>query len=438
MGKREIEKMKDFSLTDELNIKEKAVDLVTCCEEKVIDSFKEIDERTLIFQSRILKAFQNNRISDAHFSWATGYGYDDLGRDGLEKVYADVFKAEKALVRTNIVNGTHAIALGMLGVLREGDSLLYITGIPYDTMQTVIGFSDNQGKKDGTLRDYGIKYDSIELKNNCIDLEELAKIMKISPPTMVAIQRSTGYGWRNPITVNQIAEAAELIKKYNPETLILVDNCYCEFVELQEPSEVGIDIVCGSLIKNPGGGLALSGGYVLGRSDLIDMIAYRLTCPGIGQECGLTYGQTRNMLQGLFMAPHVTAGALKGAILCGAVYKELGYDIIPEVDDPRADIIQAIRLKSEAAVTSFCTGIQRAAPVDSYLSPVASPMPGYKDKIIMAAGTFVQGASIELSADAPIRPPYNVYFQGGLTYEHSKLGILYSLNNMLNDGLIDL
>ena len=413
----------------------KIEELVEKTEEDLLESFRLIDKRTYEIQKRVLDAFRDNRVSDSHFAWNTGYGYDDAGREVTEKVYAQVFGAEKALVRTNIVNGTHAISLGILGVLKSGDKLVYCTGEPYDTLKSIIGDEDASA---GTLKELGIDYGSVDLIDGDFDYKTIKKIIENENPKMLAIQRSTGYGWRKTITVNQIEDFVKFVRSLGSNAVILVDNCYCEFISQVEPSHVGVDLVCGSLIKNPGGGLALSGGYIVGREELIDRIAYRLTCPGIGGECGLTFGQTRSILQGLFMAPHIAAGALKAAMLFGKFYGDLGFEICPNMSDERADIIQAIRLNSPEAVSSFCMGIQAAAPIDSFVAPVASEMPGYADKVIMAAGTFVQGASIELSADGPIREPFNVYFQGCLTYEHGKTGLVSSAQTLVNSGFLSI
>ena len=322
-----------------------------------------------------------------------------------------------------------------MGCLRPGDELIYCSGGPYDTLEEVIGI---RGEGMGSLKEYGITYKQVELlPDGSIDLETLGKT--ISEKTkMVSIQRATGYSWRNSITVNQIAETAEFVHRINPEIICMTDNCYGEFLDIKEPTDVGIDVMAGSLIKNPGGRLALTGGYVCGRRDLIEKISYRMTCPGIGGECGLTFGQTRAILQGLFMAPKVVNGAVKGAMLCGKAYEMLGFDIRPGVNDDRSDIIQSVKLGSPEAVVAFCEGIQAAAPIDSHVTPVPWAMPGYESDVVMAAGAFVQGSSIELSADAPIREPYIVYFQGGLTYEHSKFGVLKSMNQLYKKGLINI
>lgn len=425
----------DELLIKELNIHPDVLKTVKRAEEEIAPSFKKLDDIMAYNQYKVLAALQKHRIADMHFSWNTGYGYDDPGREACEKVYAEIFGAEAALVRPTIVNGTHALAITLMGCLRPGDELIYCSGGPYDTLEEVIGI---RGEGMGSLKEYGITYKQVELlPDGSIDLETLGKT--ISEKTkMVSIQRATGYSWRNSITVNQIAETAEFVHRINPEIICMTDNCYGEFLDIKEPTDVGIDVMAGSLIKNPGGGLALTGGYVCGRRDLIEKISYRMTCPGIGGECGLTFGQTRAILQGLFMAPKVVNGAVKGAMLCGKAYEMLGFDIRPGVNDDRSDIIQSVKLGSPEAVVAFCEGIQAAAPIDSHITPVPWAMPGYESDVVMAAGAFVQGSSIELSADAPIREPYIVYFQGGLTYEHSKFGVLKSMNQLYKKGLIDI
>lgn len=411
-------------LRDRFGISPKVLDHVKKCEEAVSGRFDRLDDIMAYNQYKVLDAFQKNRICDRHFSWNTGYGYDDAGRDALEQVYADVFNAEAALVRPIIVNGTHALTLTLMGILRPGDRLIYCTGAPYDTLEEVIGI---RGEGKGSLREYGVSYSQVELRDDGrIDFDALGEA--IGPDTrMVTLQRATGYGWRRAITIEEIKEWADFVHGINPDIVCMVDNCYGEFLHTLEPTDVGADIMAGSLIKNPGGGLALTGGYVAGRRDLVEKISYRMTSPGIGGECGLTFGQTRTMLQGLFIAPKTVNGAVKGAVLCAEVFSSLGFPVCPEADDERSDIIQAVRLGSPEAVIAFCKGIQASAPVDSHVSPEPWDMPGYEDPVIMAAGAFVQGSSIELSADAPIREPYNVYFQGGLTYEHSKFGVIKAL-----------
>lgn len=424
----------DF-LKSEFDVAEEVLRTVSAAEKEIEGLFGEIDEITVFNQYKVLAAFQKNRISDMHFGWNTGYGYDDPGREALERVYADVFHTEAALVRPIIVNGTHALTLTLTGILRPGDELIYCTGSPYDTLEEVIGI---RGEGKGSLREFGITYRQVELtEEGSIDLETLRNT--ISDKTrMITIQRATGYGWRKAITIDEIAEAARMIKEINPEIILMADNCYGEFLDIKEPTDVGVDVIAGSLIKNPGGGLALTGGYIAGRKDLIDQISYRMTSPGIGGECGLTFGQSRTMFQGFFMAPRTVNGALKGALLCGQVFRNLGFEVCPKPEDKRSDIIQAVRLGSPEAVVAFCQGIQAAAPIDSHVKPEPWDMPGYESQVVMAAGAFVQGSSIELSADAPIRPPYNVYFQGGLTYEHSKFGVIMALSELYKKGLVTL
>ena len=422
-------------LTGEFNISENVMKLIDESEKAVSDKFSELDDVMTYNQYKVLDAFQKNGIRDMHFSWNTGYGYDDPGREATERVYADIFHTEAALVRPIIVNGTHALTLTLTGILRPGDELIYCTGSPYDTLEEVIGI---RGEGKGSLKEYGITYKQVELTaDGRIDLNALREA--ISDKTrMVTVQRATGYGWRKAITIEEIEEWASFVKSIDPEIICMADNCYGEFLHTKEPTDVGVDVVAGSLIKNPGGGLALTGGYIAGRQDLIDNISYRMTSPGIGGECGLTFGQTRTMLQGLFIAPKTVNGAVKGAILCAKAFEMLGYDVCPKAEETRSDIIQAVKLGTPESVIAFCKGIQAAAPVDSQVSPEPWDMPGYDDPVIMAAGAFVQGSSIELSADAPIRPPYIVYFQGGLTYEHSKFGVIKALQELYDKGLLNI
>lgn len=422
-------------LSETLGISPKVLDLIDQAEEDIESAFSHLDDIMAFNQYKVLSAFQKNRISDMHFAWNTGYGYDDPGREALEKVYADIFKTDSALVRPIIVNGTHALTLTITGILRPGDELIYCTGAPYDTLEEVIGI---RGEGKGSLKDFGINYQQVELtEDGNIDLETLKS--SISDKTrMVTVQRATGYGWRKAITIEQIEEWAHFVHDINPDIICMVDNCYGEFLDTKEPTEVGADVLAGSLIKNPGGGLALTGGYIAGRSDLIENISYRMTSPGIGGECGLTFGQTRTMFQGLFLAPKTVNAAVKGAVLCARVFERLGYEVCPKAEDTRSDIIEAVKLGSPEAVVAFCEGIQAAAPIDAHVKPVPWAMPGYEDQVVMAAGAFVQGSSIELSADAPIRPPYIVYFQGGLTYEHSKFGVIKALQALYEQQLIHL
>lgn len=424
-------------LKNNFGISEKVIALIDESEREVSPVFEELDDIMTYNQYKVLDVFQKNRLADRHFSWNTGYGYDDAGREMIEKVYADVFHAEAALCRPTLVNGTHALAITLLGLLRPGDELIYCTGTPYDTLETVIGLK-NYEPGNGSLKDYGVTYKQVELlPDGNIDYEGLRNT--ISDRTrMVTLQRSTGYGWRKAITIDKIEEWASFVSDINPDIIKMVDNSYGEFLDTKEPTDVGADVMAASLIKNPGGGLALTGAYVAGRKDLINRIQYRMTCPGIGGECGLTFGQTRSMFQGLFIAPRVVNGAVKGAVLCGRVFEKLGYDVCPKPEDKRSDIIEAVRLGTPEAVVSFCQGVQAAAPIDSYVKPIPWDMPGYDDQVVMAAGAFVQGSSIELSADAPIREPYNVYFQGGITYEHSKFGVIKALQALVDDNIITL
>jgi len=420
-------------LNQEFGIHEAVLNAVSTAEEQVKNIFGELDDIMAYNQYKVLDAFQKNRISDMHFGWNTGYGYNDPGREALEKVYSDIFKTDAALVRPIIVNGTHALTLTLTGILRPGDELIYCTGNPYDTLEEVIGI---RGEGKGSLKDFGIKYKQVELTaEGAIDLQGLRAA--ITPNTrMVSVQRATGYGWRKAITIREIEECFRFVKSIRSDIVCMVDNCYGEFLDTKEPTEVGADVVAGSLIKNPGGGLALTGGYIAGRADLIETVSYRMTSPGIGGECGLTFGQTRTMLQGLFLAPKTVNGAVKGAILCAKVFENLGFEVCPKPEDKRSDIIEAVKLGSPEAVIAFCEGIQAAAPVDAHVKPVPWDMPGYEDQVIMAAGAFIQGSSIELSADAPIRAPYIVYFQGGLTYEHSSFGVIKALQALYDKGLV--
>ena len=417
-----------FGISDEI------LSLIAESEAALEDAFAHLDDIMAYNQYKVLDAFQKNNIRELHFSWKTGYGYDDPGRDALESVYAEIFGTDAALVRPIIVNGTHALTLTLTGILRPGDEMIYCTGAPYDTLEEVIGI---RGEGKGSLKEYGITYKQVELsEDGHIDLQALKEA--ISPATrMVCVQRATGYGWRKAITIEEIQEWASFVKATDPSIICMVDNCYGEFLHTKEPTQVGVDVLAGSLIKNPGGGLALSGGYIAGREDLIEKISYRMTSPGIGGECGLTFGQTRSMMLGLFIAPKTVNGAVKGAILCAEAFRRLGYDVCPLPKDPRSDIIQAVKLGSAEAVIAFCQGIQAAAPVEANVVPTPWDMPGYESQVIMADGCFIQGSSIELSADAPIREPYAVYFQGGLTYEHSKFGVIKALQALQNEGLVD-
>ncbi|MFC4766410.1 aminotransferase class I/II-fold pyridoxal phosphate-dependent enzyme [Effusibacillus consociatus] len=394
---------------------------------------KRIEENVLRNQAKVLAAFQEAKVSDYHFSSSTGYGYNDRGREIIEQVYATTFRAEAALVRPHIVSGTHAICLGLFGVLRPEDELLYITGAPYDTLEEVIGVRGNAG--DGSLRDFGVTFHSVPLRNNKIDWDEIRRRIH-SKTKMVGIQRSSGYAWRPSFTVAEIRQMVRFVKEIKPDVIVMVDNCYGEFTETEEPTEAGADLVVGSLIKNPGGGLAPTGGYLVGRSEIIHRAACRLTAPGIGAEQGAMLGTNRGILQGFFLAPHVVGEALKGAVYASAMFERVGLETSPRWEESRTDIIQAVRLGSKERLIAFCQAIQSAAPVDSHVKPEPWDMPGYEDPVIMAAGAFVQGASIELSADGPIRDPYIGFMQGGITYEHVQLAILSALETMKERKLL--
>jgi len=406
--------------------------------EKALENLKErfeaIDKIAEHNQAKVLRAMQKNKVSAACFVGTTGYGYDDFGRDNLERVYADVFHTEAALVRPQITCGTHALTIALSANLLPGDELLSPVGLPYDTLQEVIGIRPSPC----SLAEYGVTYNQVDLlPDGTFDYENIAKA--ISPKTkMITIQRSKGYATRPTFSVTQIGELISFCKKIKPDLIAMVDNCYGEFVEVIEPSDVGADMTVGSLIKNPGGGLAPIGGYIAGTKACVDRCAYRLSAPGLGQEVGANLGLMTSLYQGFFLAPTVTAGAEKGAIFAANLYEPLGFRCVPNATESRHDIIQAVELGSEEGMIAFCKGIQAAAPVDSFATPWPSDMPGYKDRVIMAAGAFVQGSSIELSADGPIRPPYAVYFQGGLTWYHAKLGILMSLQKMVDAGLVTL
>ncbi len=424
-------------LAETFNIDPKVTKIVQEAENDVLGEFARLDEIMAYNQYKVLAAFQKNRIRDLHFGWQTGYGYDDAGRDAIEAVFADVFHTDGALVRTTFVNGTHALATVLLGILRPGDELIYATGDPYDTLQTVIGLT-NYTPGNGSLRDYGVTFKKVDLlSDGSIDIEGV-KAAITDKTKMITAQRATGYSWRKAITMEEIERLMQEIQAVNPKIVKMVDNSYGEFLDTKEPSDVGADVMASSLIKNPGGGIVLSGAYVAGRQDLIDQIQYRMTCPGIGGECGLTYGQTRTMLQGFFMAPRAANAALKGAILCGKAYEKLGFEVSPKTAGNRSDIVQSIKFNNPDKMIAFCEGIQAAAPVDSFAKPVPGDMPGYEDQVIMAAGAFVQGSTIELSADGPMREPYIAYFQGGLTYEHSKFGVIKSIDTLHKKGLIEL
>ena len=402
--------------------------------DKLADRFAAVDKVAEYNQAKVLAAMQKNRVSAACFVPSTGYGYDDTGRDCLERVYADVFHTEAALVRPQITCGTHALTVALSANLLPGDELLSPVGMPYDTLQEVIGIRESPC----SLKEYGVSYRQVDLlPDGGFDLDGIRSAIN-EKTKLVTIQRSTGYATRPTFSVDRIGKLIEFIRSIKSDVICMVDNCYGEFVETIEPSDVGADLVGGSLIKNPGGGLATSGGYICGKADLVERCAYRLSAPGLGQEVGANFGVMKDFYQGFFLAPTVVAGAEKGAIFAANLYEPLGFRCVPNASESRHDIIQAVELGSEAGMIAFCQGIQAAAPVDSYATPMPWDMPGYNDQVIMAAGAFVQGSSIELSADGPIRAPFAVYFQGGLTWYHAKLGILMSLQKMIDGGLVSL
>lgn len=408
-------------------------ELVVKAEKKVAPVFSEISRGVEYNQRRVLDAFRKANVQEFHFMESTGYGYGDSGREALETVYARVFGTEAALVRPYITSGTHAIAASLFGVLRPGDKLLYITGKPYDTLEEVIGLRGQDHI--GSLQDFGITYEDIPLKNDAPDWKTIAQ--RIDDKTKcIGIQRSRGYSTRPSFTVQEIAEMVKFVKEIKEEVVIFVDNCYGEFVETEEPTHQGVDLMAGSLIKNPGGGLAKSGGYIVGKERLLEQVGARLTAPGVGNEGGAMYGYTRDYFQGFFLAPHVVGEALKGAILTAAVLQELNFPISPKWNEKRTDIIQQIDFKTPELLVAFCEGIQKSSPVDAYVTPVPGPMPGYEDPVIMAGGTFIQGSSIELSADGPLREPYTGFMQGGLTYAHVKIALRTALERMIATGQV--
>ena len=421
---------KNKFIKDNFGISDKTLNLVSEAEESIKEQFKHIENICEINQLRVMKAFADNRVSDSHFVATTGYGYDDLGRDTLDRVYADIMGAEDTLVRHNFISGTHTISTALFAVLRPNDILVSITGKPYDTLEEVIGIQGEAGN--GSLKDFGVKYVQIDLKHDGTpDLEQIKFTLTHMNVKAVTIQRSKGYGWRPTYSAKDIGALIEFVKEISSETICIVDNCYGEFVETEEPTAYGADLIAGSLIKNPGGGLAPTGGYIAGKQKYVELCAYRLTSVGIGKEAGASLGFNRQMYQGLFMAPHVVSQALKAAVLCSAVFEKLGFEVDPKPNEIRHDIIQSIKFGDPDKVTAFCQGIQKGAPVDSFVTPEPWDMPGYSSQVIMAAGAFVQGASIELSADAPIKPPYIAYMQGGLTYESAKLGIMVAADKMI-------
>ena len=419
-------------MMESYNIKPHVFELYKKALNDVEEQFKIYDEIREYNQLKVLNAFQEERISDMHFTNSSGYGYDDIGRDTLDKVYARIFNTESALVRPHFVNGTHAIGCALMGNLKTGDTMVCITGAPYDTLHNIIGIS---GKENiGSLKEYGVNYKQVDLKNGTFDTEKIIEVLKEDLTIkLVHIQRSTGYGWRKSFLVSEIGEVISKIKEIRSDVCVFVDNCYGELIDKIEPTDVGADLVAGSLIKNLGGGIAPTGGYVAGKAKYVEQAAYRLTTPGIGGECGSTFGVMRQLYQGLFLAPHIVMEALKGAVFCSRIMEIAGFEVLPKYNDKRSDIIQAIKFNDRENLIKFCKGIQKGSPIDSYVECEPWAMPGYNDEVIMAAGAFIQGSSIELSADAPIREPYIAYLQGGLTFDHGKIGVLIALNNVLNN-----
>ena len=414
-------------MLEEFKINNQVLSLSKEIEPELNVEFKKIEEICEINSLKVLSAFRKHQLSDSHFNQTTGYGYDDLGRDTLEQVYATIFKAEDALVRTQFISGTHALTVTLFGLLRPNDTLLSITGKPYDTLDEVIGIVPNNS----SLKSFNVNYEQIDLIDNDFDYEKIEKKLKEKFIKAIEIQRSKGYSTRKSIVISKVEKVIKLIKKVSPKTIIMIDNCYCEFVSDREPIEVGADIAVGSLIKNLGGGIAPNGAYVVGRKDLVELVAERLTAPGEGKEVGPSLGMNKSLIQGLFMAPSVVASSLKTAVFASLMLEKLGYDVEPKYNEERADIVQNIIFRDPEKLIKYCQGIQQASPIDSHVTPEPWDMPGYTDKVIMAAGTFTQGSSIELSCDGPIRDPYIAYEQGGLTYEYGKIGVMKAISNLL-------
>ena len=422
----------DF-LRENYGISDRVLKMAETAEEELKERFAEADKITEYNQYKVLNAMQKNKLSDVHFAGTTGYGYNDLGREVLENIYADVFHAESGLVRPQVISGTHALTVALAGNLRPGDEIFSPVGLPYDTLQGVIGIR----KERGSLAEYGITYSQTELlPDGSFDYEGIRSALKNKKIRLVEIQRSRGYAWRESFTVEKIGDLISFIKGIRPDVICMVDNCYGEFVETIEPTDVGADLCVGSLIKNPGGGLAPIGGYIVGKEEYVDNAAFRLTAPGMGKEVGATLGVTPSMIQGLFMAPQVVCGSLKGAMFAARLFENIGIEVLPPSNVKRGDIVQSLKMKSAEKVIAFCEGIQKGAPVDSYVTPEPWAMPGYDSDVIMAARAFIQGASTELSADGPIKPPYIVYMQGGLSWHHAKIGIMTGVQTMLDKGLI--
>ncbi|MEQ8153810.1 MAG: methionine gamma-lyase family protein [Clostridiaceae bacterium] len=416
-------------LKKQYKINDETLNLYSEAMEDIKDEFEYYDKIREYNQFKVLKALQEERISDAHFTNSSGYGYGDIGRDALDRVYARIFNCESALVRPHFVNGTHAIGAALFGNLRPGDTILGASGKPYDTLHNIIGIENEENI--GSLKDFGVNYTQIDLKEGYFDIDRIEEELKNDPSIkLVHLQRSTGYGWRNSFSIEDLGFAISKIKALRSDVIVFVDNCYGEFIETMEPTDVGADLVAGSLIKNIGGGIAPTGGYIVGKEEYVTQSAYRLTIPGIGGECGSTFGVMRSLFQGLFLAPHVSMEAVKGAVFCARIMELAGFEVLPKYNHKRSDIIQAVKFGNKDKLIAFCKGIQKGSPIDSFVECEPWDMPGYKDQVIMAAGAFIQGASIELSADAPIREPYIAYLQGGLTFDHAKIGVLIALSKI--------
>lgn len=416
-------------LKREYQISDKVITLAKKADEMAKPLYDKADQIGAYNTLKVLKAFQNHNVSEAHLGSSSGYGYDDLGRDTLDKIYAEVFGAQDALVRHNIVNGTSAIALCLYGVLRPGDTLLAVTGKPYDTLEEVIGIGKDSP---GSLKEFGINYKQVDMVNSLPDYDGIKNAIDTKTKAVI-IQRSKGYDWRDSFSPKQIGEIISFVKSVKEDTICIVDNCYGEFVCVDEPTNYGADLIVGSLIKNPGGGLAQSGGYIAGTKKCIELVSYAMTCPGIGRECGASLGNNKSLYQGFFMAPMIVSNAVKAGIFCSYLFDLLGYDVNPKPGKDRNDIITSVKLNSKEKLVSFCRGIQKGAPIDSFVTPSPWDMPGYNHEVIMAAGAFVQGSSIEISADGPIKEPYNAYFQGGLTFDSAKVAIMISADNVLKE-----
>lgn len=414
---------------EKLEINERAINIVNKAEEELKDIFREIDKVCDYNSLKVLSSFHSNNISEIHFSSTTGYGYDDIGRSAIEKVFAEVLGAEDALVRSQFISGSHALCVALFAYLRPNDLMLSITGIPYDTLHEVIGIKENKS----SLKSFGVKYDEIDLVDNDFNYEKIEEYLKNNKVKLIEIQRSKGYSTRKSISIEKVEKVVKLIKEIDKDIIVMVDNCYCEFVDIKEPCEIGCDVCVGSLIKNLGGGIAPNGAYIAGKKELIDLAGERLTLPGEGREVGPTLGINKQILEGLFFAPSVVTSALKTAILTSKVMEDLGYNVEPRYNDKRCDIVQNIIFGNKEDLINYCNGIQSASPIDSNVSPIASDMPGYSDKVIMASGSFTQGSSIELSCDGPIRSPYIAYQQGSLTYSYGKLAVMKAVSKILKE-----